>query len=253
MTLRDPDALAGERRSDAQAELAPAGTLRIALVEAPSAGIFFAERTSDGTARGVTPALAAELGRVSGLEMTCRLFPNSGEATNALCSGEADVGFMPVDEMRRSLVAFGPSYYRLESTYLVTGKSGIDVLAEVDRPGIRVVGIANTTTIRAASRSLTRTQPTPVESVAEALASVRDGRADALALSRDSLQPMLALLPGSRLLDGGFQQTTISVAVPRGRPAALAFVTEWLEAAKAEGVVRRIFDDLGFAQEAVAP
>jgi polar amino acid transport system substrate-binding protein len=59
---------------------------------------------------------------------------------------------MPVDEERKKRLDFGPAYCLVESTYMVTAASGIRTLAAVDRPGVRVVGIANTTTIRAAGR-----------------------------------------------------------------------------------------------------
>ena len=51
---------------------------------------------------------------------------------------------------------------------------------------------------------------------------LRAGTADAFALSRNSLPPFVADFPGSRIVDGGFQQTGIAVAVPKGRPEALA-------------------------------
>jgi polar amino acid transport system substrate-binding protein len=43
------------------------------------------------------------------------------------------------------------------------------------------------------------------------------------------------------------------VAVPKNRPAALAYVTDFIETAKATGVVRRAFDKAGFKDAVVAP
>jgi polar amino acid transport system substrate-binding protein len=154
---------------------------------------------------------------------------------------------------RKKRLDFGPAYYILESTYLVTSGSGIKTLAEVDRPNVRTVGIANTTTIRAAGRSLKSTAITAASSVDEAMEMLRSGTADAFALSRDSLAPLMAELPGSRIVDGGFQQTGIAIAVPKGRPAALAYVTDFMESAKASGVVRRALDNAGLKDEMVAP
>jgi polar amino acid transport system substrate-binding protein len=136
---------------------------------------------------------------------------------------------------------------------MATGTSGIKTVAEVDRPNVRVVGIANTTTIRAAARSLKSTTISPVPSVDEAMAMLRGGRADAFALSRDSLPPFVAALPGSRIVDGGFQHTGIAIAVPKGRQNALAYVTAFLTEAKASGSVRRALDRAGFPNEPVAP
>ena len=42
--------------------------------------------------------------------------------------------------------------------------------------------------------------------------------------------------PGSHINDGGFQQTGIAIAVPKGHPEALAYVTKFIEDAKAPAV-----------------
>ncbi|MGT2488132.1 hypothetical protein ACU4GA_23740 [Methylobacterium oryzae CBMB20] len=160
---------------------------------------------------------------------------------------------MPIDATRRQVIDFGPTYYDLESTYLASAGSGITDVARVDRTGLRVVAIEDTTTFRAATRTLTRTQLIPVPSVAEAVARMRAGQADAFALSRDTLRPVVAQIPVSRIVAGGFQHMQVAVAVPKGRPAALACVTAWLDGAKRTGAVRRIFDARGFRDDAVAP
>lgn len=237
----------------AKAALAPTGTLRVGLVEAPSAGLVFVARSPDGTLEGVTADLGADLARQVGLPLAVTLFPNSGAAAAALQAETIDVSFMPVDAARRQVLDFGPGYYDLESTYLVTGASGIVDVAQVDRPDLKVVAIDGTTTIRASARTLTRTRPVAVPSVAEAIERMRTGAADAFALSRDTLQPIVAQVPGSRIVTGGFQRTQVAVAVPKGRPAALASVTAWLAEAKRSGLVRRIFDAHGFDGDAVAP
>ncbi len=181
------------------------------------------------------------------------IFPNTGAAAAALQAGAVDVAFMPVDDTRRTMVDFGPGYYPIESTYLVSGASGVTDVAGVDRAGMRVIAIDGTTTLRASTRTLHATTPQPVPSVAEAVARMRAGQADAFALSRDTLRPVAAAVPGSVIVSGWFQRTLVSVAVPKGRPAALTLVTAWLDQAKATGVVRRAFDAHGLQAEAVAP
>jgi polar amino acid transport system substrate-binding protein len=235
-------------------ELAPSGALMVGVVEAPIAGTFFvAKDKGTGKLRGVTIELGAALARKLGVPVEYRVFPNSGECTEATHSGKVAVAFMPMDEERRGRVAFGPAYYLLESTYLVSGASGIATLAEVDQPRVRVVGIANTTTIRASARTLKHTQPMPARSVEEAVGMIRSDLADALALSRDSLETFLAELPGARIVDGGFQQTGIAVAVPQNRPAALAYVATFLEEAKASGLVHKALEAVGMTSEGLAP
>jgi polar amino acid transport system substrate-binding protein len=167
-------------------ELAPTGKLRVALVLAPEKSIFFVVKDVDGRPQGVTADIAAALANRLKLSIEYLLFANSGLATDAIESGAVDVSFMPVDEERKRRVAFGPNYVLGESTYMVTAALPAKTVADVDRPGVRV-GIANTTTIRAAARTLKNTSIAPVASVAEAVTMLREGQADAFALSRDSL------------------------------------------------------------------
>ncbi len=234
-------------------ELAPTGRLRFGVVFAPAMSALFVVKDAGGAPRGVTVDLANELAQRAGVPIDFTVAPNTGLLTDALAAASIDAAFMPVDEERKKRVDFGPAYCIVESTYMVIGPSGIKTLAEVDRPNVRVVGIANTTTIRAAGRSLKTIQPIAATSIDDAVAMLRAGEADAFALGRDSLPAFVAQFPGSCMLDGGFQETGVAIAVPKGRPQALVYVTDFMRAAKASGSVRRALDRAGLQNLAVAP
>jgi polar amino acid transport system substrate-binding protein len=234
-------------------EAAPTGRLRVGVVSAPAQSAFFVVKDADGTPRGVTVDLGKALASRLGVPVEFFVVSSSGELVDAMSSATLDVAFMPVDAERRERVAFGPAYFVIESTYLVRAGSGIQSLSDVDHPKIRVVGIANTATIRAAGRSLKNTTIVAVKSVGEATEMLKTKAADAFALTHDALPALAVHLPGSRILDGNFLQTGIAIAVPKNRPNALAYATAFMEDAKASGVVRRAFDDAGLKELVVAP
>jgi polar amino acid transport system substrate-binding protein len=234
-------------------KLAASGKLRVGVVAAPAMSAFFVVQDTAGAPHGVTVDLGAALAQRLGVPVEFVVAPNSGIVTDALAAGTIDVAFMPVDEERKARIDFGPAYFVVESTYLVTAASGIATLAAVDRAGVRVVGVANTTTIRSAARTLKHTTVTAACSVDEAMTMMRLGTADAFALSHDSLPPLAAGLPGSRILDGGFQRTVIAIAVPKGWAQALKDATAFMEDAKTSGAVRRALDAAGFKDAPVAP
>jgi len=235
------------------AELAPTGKLRFGVAAAPAQTTFFVLKGADGSPRGVTVDLARELARQAGVPVEFMVAPNTGELTDALGSGALDAAFMPVDDERRKRVDFGPAYFVGQNTYLVRAGSEIRTIADVDRPGIRVIGVSGTTTIRTSGRLLKQTTISAVRGVEQALEMIASGQADAFALTHDSLLPLLPRVPGARILDGAFHQIDIAIAVPKNRPTALAYVTAFLQDAKASGVVRRAFDDAGFEALSVAP
>lgn len=234
-------------------QLVPTGKLRVGVAVAPSPSTFFVTKDASGKPQGVTVDLGVALASALGVPVEYFVAPNSGVLTDAVANGSIDVSFMPVDEERKKRISFGPSYVLIESTYMATGASGARTVAEVDRAGMRIIGVANTTTIRAAARTLKNTTITPVTSVDDAMAAIRDGNADAFALSRDSLPVYVKQIPGSRIVDGFFQQTGIAIAVPPNRPDALAYVMAFMERAKTTGIVRRALDNAGFKDEPVAP
>jgi polar amino acid transport system substrate-binding protein len=234
-------------------ELAPTGKLRVGVAAAPSRSALFVVRDANGEPSGVTVDLGRQLAGKLGVPVEFFVAPNTGELVTATSSGAIDVAFMPMDDERRKKLDFGPAYFVIESTYLVRPDSGINRLGDVDRAGIRVVGIANTATIRAAGRWLKNTSITAAPSVDEAMEMLRSGTADAFALTHDSLPPLAAALPGSRILEGAFLQAGVAVAVQKSRPHALAYVTAFMEEAKSSGSVQRAFENAGLKGLAVAP
>jgi polar amino acid transport system substrate-binding protein len=86
-----------------------------------------------------------------------------------------------------------------------------------------------------------------------ATAAMNEGHIQAIALSRESLGGLATKIPGSRVLPDAFLNSTTSVCVPKGKPAALAYVTEFIEEAKASGLVRKAFDEMGLNASVVAP
>jgi polar amino acid transport system substrate-binding protein len=177
----------------------------------------------------------------------------SGEIQNSAASGVWDVTFMPVDEARKKFVDFGSPYHLLQSTYLVAGGAKLNSIADVNAAGVRIAGVADTATYRASQKASPNATHIAVAGVDAAVALMLAGKADAIPLSRESLTGLAAKIPGSRILDGGILDSTTAVAVPKNKPAALAYVSAFIEEEKASGAVRRSFDKMGLTSSQVAP
>jgi polar amino acid transport system substrate-binding protein len=234
-------------------ELVPTGKLRVGVAYAPSPTPIFVAKDAAGGVRGVPRDLGTALAKSLGVPVEIVAMATTGELTEACSVGAIDIGFMPADDERRKRLDFSPPYFVIESTYLAAGPSDIKTIADVDRPEITVVGIAGSTTLRAAARILKNAKIVPAKSVDEAMAMMKAGTVQAFALTHDALPALQKQLPGSRILDGSFQTTGVAVAVQRDRPAALAYVTSFIQGAKADGTVRRAFDDAGLSALPIAP
>ena len=235
-------------------ELAPTGKLRVGLAVGLVASAYWAIKDeATGKPKGVTVDLGAAMAQKLGVPVDYVIYANSGEVTAAGSKGEWDVGFMPIDADRKAVVDFVTPYNLTTSSYLVAPGSTIQSIAEVDRPGVRVVGVESTATLRASTRSLTQVKPIGYRTVEEVRDLIVAGKADAAALGRESLKQLALKLPGSRILPGHFLATGVGAAVPKNRPAAHAWVDAFMEAAKTDGTIRRALDNAGFKDVEVAP
>jgi polar amino acid transport system substrate-binding protein len=235
-------------------ELVPTGKLRVAIAIAPSPSALYALKDStSGRFRGVTVDLGTALAKKLGVQAEFIPHLASGEIQNSAASNKWDVSFMPVDDERKKFVDFGNAYHLLQSTYLLAPGVNLAAVEDANAPGLRIGGAANTATSRAAQRSAPQATFVTFPGVAAAVEAMKAGELDAIALSRESLSAILPQIPGSRVLDGGFLNSSTAVAVPKDRAEALAYVCQFIEEAKASGLVRRAFDAMNLQNSQVAP
>lgn len=235
-------------------QLVPTGKLRVAIAVAPAPSALYAVKdATSGKYRGVTVDLGAALAKKLGVPVDYLPHLASGEIQNSAASNAWDVTFMPVDEERKKFVDFGNAYHLLQSTYLVAPGSKLASVDDANAAGVRIGGVANTATFRAAQRTAPKAAFVMVPGVDAAIAAMTGGQIDCIALSRESLSGLTGKIPGSRILDGGFLNSSTAVAVPKGKPEALAFVSQFIEEAKAAGLVRKSFDAMDLKNSQVAP
>lgn len=244
---------ASAAETSAKQELAPTGKLRVAIAVAPTPSAIYVIKNPAGGYRGVSIDLGRLLAEKLKVPVEYVVYNASGEITDAADKNAWDVTFMPVDDERRKFVDFGNAYHLLQSTYLVAPESTIKSIAEANRPGVRIGGIPGTTTFRASTAASTQATHLPVKSVDEAAELMKAGKIDAIALGRETIGGLAALLPGSRILDGAFWNSTTAVAVPKNHDVARTYVTVFIEEVKASGVVRKAFDSVGLTASQVAP
>jgi polar amino acid transport system substrate-binding protein len=233
-------------------QLAPTGSLRIAIAVSPSPSAQFAIKEGD-TFRGVAVTLGRALAETLGVAAQILPHQASGEIQNSAVDNKWDVAFLPVDEERKKFVDFGNAHHLLQSTFLVGPASSMRSVKDANAKGIAIGGVANTATFRAATKATPSATHVEFAKVDAAVAAMQEGRIQAIALSRESLSGLLGKIAGARILDDAFLNSSTAVCVPKGRPAALAYVSEFIEEAKVSGLVRRALDEMGLMSSQVAP
>jgi polar amino acid transport system substrate-binding protein len=134
----------------------------------------------------------------------------------------------------------------------VRAGSSIRSIAEVDRAGVRVATGRGDASEHILRGTLKHAQLVGAESFDAIIDLLRQDNIDAEAAPRPVLLEQLARVPGSRVLDDGFAAITYVVMVPKGQAGRLAYVSEFIEQAKASGLIKRTIDAFGLQGVQVA-
>ena len=223
------------------ADIAKIGCIRLALFLPQYA------MTSTGDINPIGAGLVAHeligaLAEQVGLEMRIEQLPAPPKAIETLNAGGCDVMILGIEETRRKLVDFTPPIIQFDYAYLVPAGSPIEETAEIDRPGRRISVPQGHASWMALKRLIGHAEIVGTDLPDEAFALIRDGKADVFALPREQLIDYAAMLPGSRILTQGFGINDVGLAVAKGRSQLLAFISDFVEEAKASGLVSNILD-----------
>jgi polar amino acid transport system substrate-binding protein len=237
--------------SAARAELAPTGTLRVALNM--SNFLLTAKDPQTGEPGGIAADLGRELGRRLGVPVTLLPYPNPGALADAAPTGVWDVGFIGAEPQRAHAIDFTAAYVEIEATYLVPPGSPLQTIAEVDRSGVRIAVPDRSAFELYLSRSLQHAQLVRVQGADNAFQRFVADRLDALAGLRPRLITDQRALPGSRLLEGNFTAVQQAAGTPKGRPAGAQYLRAFIEDIKATGLVARTIAKHNVLGLSVAP
>ncbi len=235
-----------------RAELAPSGKLRVGL----NYGNFLLVLNDgpDGAPRGIAPDLGREIARQLGLPVEFVRFRQAGELADGAKEGLWDIGFLGSEPQRAAEIAFSPAYLEIPVTYLVPAASPIRSLSEIDREGLRIAVSGNSAYDLFLSRTLNHAQLVRAPGIEGSYRLFVAEKLDALAGLKPRLVADAERLPGARVLDGQVTGVQQAIGAPRGRGQAAAnYLREFVEEAKASGLIADLIQAHGVRGVTVAP
>jgi polar amino acid transport system substrate-binding protein len=232
-------------------ELAPTGTLRIAINYGNA--VLATQDRNTGELRGITVDLGREIGRRTGLPVELVAYPSVGKIVDDAKAGTWDIAFLAIDPARANDIAFTAAYMEVENTYLVPPGSSLKSIADVDRAGIRIAVPERYVPDLYLSRTLKNATLVRVVNPDEALALLVSGKVDAYASSMERLLELMDKLPGARILEGRFLAIQHAMGILKTRENGLAYLRAFIEDAKASGLIDQEITKIGIRGVRVAP
>ncbi len=231
--------------SEALSQLASGGTLRAAINMANS--LLVTGETADGDPDGVAPDMARAIAERLGVGVSFVPFPTPGKLADAVDGNVWDIGMIGAEPKRAETIAFTAAYVEIEATYLVPEGSPLTTVEDVDRDGVRIAISGRSAYDLFLTRNLEHAELVRAQGVSGAAELFVAEKLDALAGLRPALILEADKLAGARVLDGRFTAIQQAVGTSRGNDAGAAFLREFVEEAKASGLVSRLIERHGVA------
>ncbi len=241
-------AMTAPRQADPRvADLVQSGKVRVGLFASQ-----FTKNAATGEPTGVWVESARALAARIGVELEVRQHPTPPAAVACLKAGECDLLFLPLDARAASVGDFSPPIFQFDYTLLVPADFPIRTVADADRPGVRIAAVRNHASAGELARHLKEAELVYADTPEPTFDLLRAGRANAMASARPTLLAFSEHLPGSRVLEERYGANINRMVVPKGKAGWLAYVSEFVEDAKASGLVQKAIDRVGPRGSAVA-
>lgn len=230
------------------ADLVQAGKVRV--------GLFSTQYTKDpisGELRSVRVDIAQALAARIGVPTVLLEHRSPPEVVECLKAGACDVVFLPSDERAAAVGDFSYPFIQNDYTLLIPAGSSIRSIADADKPGLRIAAVRSHSSTMTLIGKIKQAEVVLGEGELATFELLLAGRADAFASTRQLLVRMSTDLPGSRVLEDRYGANLNRVVVPKGQAGRLAYVNEFVEEAKASGLVQKAIDRDGTFAFRVAP
>ena len=217
------------------AELAPTGTLRVAI---NYGNPVLAQKDEQGQPKGISAELAKELARELGIELEWVTFDAAGKVFASIDDNCWDIAFLAIDPLRAEKIIFSQPYVTIAGTYLVSSDAPYQQVAELDQDGVTVSVGKGAAYDLFLSRTLQHAHILRGETSVSAIELFADGRSDAAAGVRQPLQEYADQHLGCRVLSDDFTSIQQAVATHRNRQVVAEYLADFVVRKKKEGFVK---------------
>jgi polar amino acid transport system substrate-binding protein len=232
-------------------ELAPTGKLRAGINM--SNFLLVTGKAANGDPQGVSPDMAAEVARRLGVPLQLVPFPSPGQLADAVDDDVWDIGNIGAEPQRAEKIAFTAAYCEIEATYLVPAGSPIQSIDDVDKPGVKISVTGRSAYGLWLENNIKQAELVRTDTLDSSFETFVDQKLDVLAGLKPRLLTDIEKLPGARILDGKFSAVQQAIGTPRKNAAAAKWLADFVEEAKASGLVQSFIEKHNVKGLSVAP
>lgn len=235
----------------ARAELAPIGTLRVALNVANH--VLVQKDAQTGATSGITLDIARELGKALNVPVVFTEFNSAKTMFDAFAQGGFDVCFLAIDPVRADQVNFTAPYILIEGSFVVADTSPFTASGELDRPGVRISVAKGSAYDLHLTRTMKSASLVRLVTGDDALQTFVTDKLDAAAGIKGPVKAFIQANSHLRLLEPPFMIIRQAVVTQRRAPAGSDFADRFVAELKAGNFVKVAMVRHGLRDATAAP
>jgi len=230
-------------------EIAPTGKL---LVGINLGNPLLASLNAQQQPQGITVDLAHELAQRLGLSPEFTTFAKAGDTVDAIKNQMVDLVFVAIDPVRGQDVDYSSAYVQIEGAYMVRETSPLTKNEEVDQSNNRVVVGKASAYDLFLTRELKHAQIIRAANSQAVVDEFMSQQLEVAAGVKQQLEEDAKRYSGLRILPGRFMVIHQAMGIPKGRPMALSYISEFVNTMKASGFVQEAIQRHGIQGVSVA-
>ena len=200
---------------------------------------LFTRQNAAGELLGVSVDLMQELAKRLGVSLDMVIYDQPGQVADDATNGVWDIAILAIEKTRAKTISFPPAMTEIEAGYVVHKSSTLQGTEEVDAKGMKIAapekaGYELYLTSALKNASIVRTK-----NFANSIEIFNENAVDALAGLKPNLIESMSKLPDGRLMPGNFMTINHGFAIALGKPAANAYLENFVKDLIATGFVAR--------------
>lgn len=221
-------------------QLAPHGVLRAAINM--SNLLLVTGKDEQGDPEGVSPDMAKALAKRLGVGLKLLQYATAGDIADDAGKDCWDICNIGDEPKRAKTIDFSKAYSEIQATYMVMANSSLTTIEQVDKAEVKIAVSARSAYGLWLERNIKQAQLCPVQGYQASLDLFVNEQLDALAGLRSQLINEVEKFDGARVLNGHFTSVQQAMGCNKGNPEATEFIKQFVEQAKASGLVNQLIN-----------
>jgi polar amino acid transport system substrate-binding protein len=232
-------ACASSRKND----VAPTGALRVGVYQGSPTSYLADGNSTDN--RGIGFALGKQLAGAIDLPYQPVVYAKNADVMDAIKDGKVDLVFTNATAARAKFIQFSEPVIRLEKGFLLSSKSKVNNIAELNNSNIKIGVSVGSSSEREVSELFSKAKLVKMNSTKETVEQLISGQIDAFSSNKGILFELSDQTPGSRVMAEVIGYESMALGVPIDRPNVKSELDRFIQSLQSSGQLTAIINRSG--------